>query len=531
MKMPKPIAKAKESWDKQPKSKKKGIIIIALSVLAIIVLAIVITAIINASKPGYKVLYSGLDSQETTEVHAALQDLGVSTEMNNKGEIMVPTEQYDTLLLQLAAQGYPQSAPAYDIWNNSNSMTATDTDKKTALVYQLQNRLQTTLTRLDGVKSAIVNLNIPEESNYVWQKATEKSTSTASVTLTLDRNVTLEREQVTAIKNLVAFSTPNLEPEKVSVVDAGTGRELAGVSEAGNYNTTDALKAEQMYQQQLEDNVVRLLSARYGTGNVVAVARVTLDFDKMMEERKQLLQLENGDDATTHREQHYSINGTIPGANGLVGEENNTDIPSYPMDQDPNANGGVTNFSSSEDIDYGYVLTQIEKGEAEIESATISVMVNDNNLDNATRTELIDQVSKSTNIDPANISLASMNLPADNVPEEPTDVAQGFFEQYWLYLVIAGGILLLIIAAVIVIIIFTKRRARRLATQAQAELEEQQRSMEEEMDAYRRQLEATAKAGAQSKDTVIVDEVRGFAKDNPEITASLIRSWLKEDDK
>ena len=51
------------------------------------------------------------------------------------------------------------------------------------------------------------------------------------------------------------------------------------------------------------------------------------------------------------------------------------------------------------------------------------------------------------------------------------------------------------------------------------------------MDAYRRQLEATAKAGAQSKDTVIVDEVRGFAKDNPEITASLIRSWLKEDDK
>ena len=64
MKMPKPIAKAKDKWDQQPKSKKKGIIIIALSVLAIIVLAIVITAIINASKPGYKVLYSGLDPKK-----------------------------------------------------------------------------------------------------------------------------------------------------------------------------------------------------------------------------------------------------------------------------------------------------------------------------------------------------------------------------------------------------------------------------------------------------------------------------------
>ncbi len=530
MKMPKPIAKAKDKWDQQPKSKKKGIIIIALSVLAIIVLAIVITAIINASKPGYKVLYSGLDPQETTEVHAALQEMGVSTEMNNKGEIMVPTEQYDNLLLQLAAKGYPQSAPTYDIWTNSNSMTATDTDKKTALVYQLQNRLQTTLMRLDGVKSAIVNLNIPEESNYVWQKATEDSTATASVTLTLEKNVTLEREQVTAIKNLVAFSTPNLDPEKVSVIDAGTGRELSGVSEPGNYDTSDALKAEQTYQQTLEENVVRLLSARYGAENVVAVARVTLDFDKLKEETKELTRPADGQNAVTEQGGKYSITGTIPGAQGIVGEEDNTDIPSYPMDQDPLQDGGVTNYEWNQKIDYGYILTQTEKAAPYVESATISVMVNDNNLDNATRTELIDQISKSTSIDPANISLASMNLPAEE-PENPDDGGQSFLEQYWLYLVIAGGILLLIIVAVIVIIIFTKRRARRLAAQAQAELEEQQRSMEEELEAYRRQLEATAKAGAQSKDTVIVDEVRGFAAENPEITASLIRSWLKEDDK
>ena len=57
-------------------------------------------------------------------------------------------------------------------------------------------------------------MNIPEESNYVWQKATEDSTATASVTLTLEKNVTLEREQVTAIKNLVAFSTTNYDPER-----------------------------------------------------------------------------------------------------------------------------------------------------------------------------------------------------------------------------------------------------------------------------------------------------------------------------
>ena len=58
------------------------------------------------------------------------------------------------------------------------------------------------------------------------------------------------------------------------MIDAGTGRELSHIiAEPGSYDTSDALKAEQTYQQTLEENVVRLLSARYGAENVVAVAR------------------------------------------------------------------------------------------------------------------------------------------------------------------------------------------------------------------------------------------------------------------
>lgn len=532
MNIPKPIANVKEKWDKQPKGRKKGIIIASLSVLGAIALAIIISVSVNASKPGYKVLYSGLTAQETTEVHSALEDMGVTTQMNSKGEIMVPSEQYDNLLLKLAAQGYPQSAPTYDVWSSSNSLTATDSDKQTALLYQLQNRLQTTLVRINGVKSAVVTLNVPEESVYVWDKANKDSSSTASVTLTLDKNVTLSPEQVSAIKNLVSFSVPRLSADKVSVIDAGTGRELSGDStDTSTYSATNALEVERAYAKQLEDGVVRLLTARYGTNNVVAVANVKLDFDKMMEERKNYVPLdeETGQGAITHVEQNYTVNGAQNGpAGGITGEEDNTDIPSYPMDQDPNGDGGVTNYTGKKDIDYGYILTQVEKGNADVESASISVMINDNNLD-LVRDELIDQISKSTNIDAANISVASMNLPTPEEPE-PEPEQPSFFEQYWLYLVIAGGALLLIIIGVVVLLILLRRRSRRLAAKAQAELEEQQRSMEEELEAYRRQLEAAAKAGAESKDAVIVDEVRSFAKENPEIAASLIRNWLKEDD-
>lgn len=534
MAMPKPIAKAKESWDKQPKNRKRGILIAALSVLAIILIAIIITVSINASKPGYKVLYTGLNAQETTEVHTALQDMGVTTQMNSKGEIMVPSEQYDMLLLRLAAQGYPQSAPVYDVWFDNNSMTATEQDKKTNLKYQLQNRLQTTLVRISGVRSAIVNLEVPEETNYVWQKATEDSNSKASVMLTLDRNVELDREQVTAIKNLVAFSVSNLSPDKVVVVDAGTGRELAGTAEGISYNTSDALKAEQMYQQMLEDQVVRLLSARYGSNRVVAVARVTLDFDSMMQERNEKLGIgENGETPPIiHRQQYYGVNGLISAAEGLVGEENNTDIPSYPIDQGPNEEGGTTQFGSTEKFDWGYIRTQIQKGEADVTSASISVMVDDNNLD-LTRNELIDLISNSTNIEPENISVASMNLPIIDPEPEPEPEESWLWQmvqQYWIYLVIAGAGLLLLIGVGIFLLVFLKKRSKKKAAQAQAELDAQKESMAQELEDYRRKLEETAKAGAESPDTIIVDEVRNFAKENPEITASLIRGWLKEDE-
>ena len=56
MNIPKPIANVKEKWDKQPKGRKKGIIIASLSVLGAIALAIIISVSVNASTPGYKVL-------------------------------------------------------------------------------------------------------------------------------------------------------------------------------------------------------------------------------------------------------------------------------------------------------------------------------------------------------------------------------------------------------------------------------------------------------------------------------------------
>ena len=49
-----------------------------------------------------------------------------------------------------------------------------------------------------------------------------------------------------------------------------------------------------------------------------------------------------------------------------------------------------------------------------------------------------------------------------------------------------------------------------------------------EIDKYKKNLEDIAKGNIDPKNEAIVEEVRDFAKTNPQVTANLIRTWLKE---
>ena len=184
------------------------------------------------------------------------------------------------------------------------------------------------------------------------------------------------------------------------------------------------------------------------------------------------------------------------------------------------------------DYEYGYILRQIERGTATVENASISVLVNSANVD-AERNNLTALVSNATGVDVANISVDDMGIEPTVEPEPEPDTTTDlwtFVRDNWLWFVIGAGILLLLIAGVIVLIIFQRRRARKMAEAARAEAEAQARDLEDEVDQYKRQLEEAARAKVDTKDVAVTDEVRNFAKQNPEITANLLRSWLKEDE-
>lgn len=54
-------------------------------------------------------------------------------------------------------------------------------------------------------------------------------------------------------------------------------------------------------------------------------------------------------------------------------------------------------------------------------------------------------------------------------------------------------------------------------------------ALQREIEEHKRQLQSEAMASSDEKENAITQEVRDFVKENPEITAALIRSMLREE--
>ncbi len=530
------IEKGKTYLEGVPKGRK---ILVAVLLVGLIAAALIGTVVLNRGQQDYVQLYSGLDQQETSEIYVALKQRGADVKLDETGEITVPSDEYDIWLLQMAAEGYPQSTLTYSVFSDNTGMTTTESEKQTWQINQLQDRIQQTLKRINGVNNAVVTITSPEASDYVWQQATSTDTATASVLLTMAEGVTLSEDQVLAIKNLVAKSVSKLDPADVTVVDATTGMELGGdATDANGITSSQNLSLEQEVQQQIQDNVERLLSARYGAKGVVAAAKVTLNYDAMMTETMTPTQTQDGNGYVTDYSEEYGINGTANSAAGIVGEENNTDIPNYAY-TNSDQTGGMTNYDRDIQYDYGYIKTQVEKGNAVLSRATISVLVDESNLDATRSQELISLISNATDIDPAYITVSAMDAAALTIPTTPqtTDTTTTTGLPIWVYIAIGVGILLLLLIIILLIARSRKRKDEETPEAAEGEDGEEDEAFDEEeeedtseIDAYKKQLEDAAKANIDLKDEALVADIRDFAKENPEITANLLRTWMREEE-
>ncbi len=524
--------KLKTVWGGLAKAAK---ILIISALIVIIVGSVGLTVFLNKkSSSDWIVLFPDMSQEESTEVYLELQNRGVDTKINSDGEIEVKRGEWDSLVFEMAELGYPQSAPSYGTFFDNLGMTMTEFEKKQTLRFELQDRLQTTLKRIDGVVGAIVTINVPEKDGYAWTESSDKAS--ASVTLTLSNSAGFTPANVSAVKKLVAYSAQKMEPEDVTVIDSTSGRELQSQEEADAVasNTVDMetkMEYTNTFKSMYEANAKEILQNIYPEG-VDAVAAVELDYDKIVEERRELLTDENGESVKSKEHVSYNTENTPVDEGGVTGEENNSDIPNYQNNAEDELNSDNTPHYDRETewIDPGYVLTQTEKEQGVVKSATISVVVTTENayLSRDERNAVIQLVKNATNINEENISVYSREsgkLPVAAGDESITSKLGLDTKKLIILLGLCGFVFLAVALIVIFMIIRSmKKKMKRQQEENDATIQGLQNTIDEN---NRKTLEEAAEEHNKAEKAAEI-EVKEFAKNNPEIAAALIRSMLKE---
>lgn len=526
------LDKVKNSWQKLKKNT-KIIIISAASVL--LVGAVILTVMLNASsKNDYIVLFPDMTSSEATEVYLELQNMGVDTKINQNGEIEVPAEQWDELVYKLAQLGYPQSVPSYGTFFDNLSMTMTEFEKKQTLRFELQDRLQTTISRIDGVKGVIVNISVPDENSYAWSDDEEKATAT--VTLTLTDPVSFTADKVSAIKNLVAYSAQQMQPEDVKVINANSGLELLSAEELDDtqedFQSDERVYYENIIKSQLEKSAEKILEAVYGEG-VVAVANVTVDYDKISQEIKELITNEDGMGVKDNEHVEYDTNNTVD-QGGIVGEEDNTDIPNYGNLEDELSTDNSNHYERDTEWAIGYILTQKEQARGILTDASIAVVVTTQNvLSDKEKDALVALVKNATNIEEGKISVYSNQdiiIDDNDGDEEENPVPATLQDMLRPFIIIITLIVLAALLIIALVVYLITKNARRKMEEERETSQNAIRTLQNTIEETRKQslIEAAQQHSEEEQSTA--NEVKEFVRKNPEVTAAIIRAMLKEDE-
>lgn len=553
--------KLKGAWEKVKSFFKnmstKVRIILGAALAAVILLAVVL--IIWSSNQPYTTLFTGLNATEVTSILGYFQDNGITDYKLEGGDtILVRADQESVLTAQLAMAGYPKSGSLYDTYFNNVGTMSTTSERATAWLIAVEERLQAGIRQLDGIVDAQVDINLGEERRYVFENV--DTSSSASVILTLREDYTLTDQQAEAIRGIVTHAIKGMTFETVHITDQRGGTYSGGDS-LTDLNDTNALKRqlEEHYNNLIRTQVLLALSSIYGEGNVKAAVTTTVDVNRRYLDSTTYEQpegsYESGGLIGRDIEYFYITRDGLEPVGGVVGTTTNSDLPTYVGDLEQSIGDGDTAGSSRDrDNKINEYHEQTEVAACTITNVSIAVTINEN-ANNAAAVDvesLRSHVAAASGIGGENpeqyVSVLLAPFYAEPVPEAPG----GLFSPETLpYLIIAAAALLLLLVLLIVILSIRRRKRKKREEEERLALEQEQAQAPGDVasititsDMTPEEVEAAMAAAAQAAATAptggadIMDinteksmelrkSVRQFVQTNPELAAQMLKTWLR----
>jgi len=444
------------------------------TIVVILVAALALGAFALTSwltKPTYTPLFSGIDPVDASAIVEQLKADGVPYQLTAGGQtILVPEESVYQERLTAAAAGLP-STNGEGGYSLLDTMGVTSSEFQQDVTYKraIEGELAKTIMAMKGVKTASVQLAVPEESVFV----SEQKDPTASVFVETQGGATLTDQQVQAIVNLTSASVEGMKTTDVAVTDAsgavlsqiGTGAVGGAGDQAGDYET------------KVQSSVQAMLDKVVGVGNSSVVVAADLDQDAGTRVTESFSQPTTGpialsESSTTEQYGAGAAGAGGTGATGVLGPDNIA-VPNNTATAGGTAAGGAAG-------DDGYVNESATKNNAVdkttetmsvpaggVTRQTVSVALDANAAKNVNLQSINDLVTAAAGVDTARgddvqVALVDFDTSGADAAKEALAAADAAAADaaMWDTIRTVGIISAIALALIVAMIVFAKRSRR-----------------------------------------------------------------------
>ncbi|KQR44292.1 flagellar M-ring protein FliF [Frigoribacterium sp. Leaf164] len=444
------------------------------TIVVILVAALALGAFALTSwltKPTYTPLFSGIDPVDASAIVEQLKADGVPYQLTAGGQtILVPEESVYQERLTAAAAGLP-STNGEGGYSLLDTMGVTSSEFQQDVTYKraIEGELAKTIMAMKGVKTASVQLAVPEESVFV----SEQKDPTASVFVETQGGATLTDQQVQAIVNLTSASVEGMKTTDVAVTDAsgavlsqiGTGAVGGAGDQAGDYET------------KVQSSVQAMLDKVVGVGNSSVVVAADLDQDAGTRVTESFSQPTTGpialsESSTTEQYGAGAAGAGGTGATGVLGPDNIA-VPNNTATAGGTAAGGAAG-------DDGYVNESATKNNAVdkttetmsvpsggVSRQTVSVALDANAAKNVNLQSINDLVTAAAGIDAARgddvkVALVDFDTSGADAAKEALAAADAAAADaaMWSTVRTVGIVSAIALAIIVAMIVFAKRSRR-----------------------------------------------------------------------
>ncbi|WP_243289878.1 flagellar basal-body MS-ring/collar protein FliF [Bacillus sp. FJAT-47783] len=530
-KMKEILTSMKSFWDRRSRVQKGAII---GSIVA--AFAIIITISVFMMSSNMVPLYTNLSLQEAGKIKETLDARAIQSEIRDNGQtILVPEEVADSLKVELAAEGIPDSGNIdYSFFGQNAGFGMTDNEFNMMKLDATQTELANLIKGIDGIQDAKVMINLPQESVFVGEVTKEAS---ASIVLNVQPGYELDQNKVNALYHLVSKSIPNLPTNNIVIMDQNFSYfDLENENSPLNSNVVSQLQLQKEIEQEIRRDVQKLLGTMIGQDKVVV--SVTTDIDFTQENREESIVEpvdEDNNEGIAISVERITEAYTGDGANaGGISGTGNTDTVTI-QEAGGDGSGEYERIEERVNHEVNRIKKEIVESPYKIRDIGIQVMVEPPKRDDPTSLaqEQVDDIEqilstivrtsmyKGTNEEP----LTNEQIEDKIVVSVQPFSGKATFEQeaatfaipIWVYVVLGGAVI------VIMLLIFLLVRNRR----KQVEFVEGEPLQEEEQVEVRNIFEEREESI--DKTTVTRKQIEEMAKEKPDEFAKLLRTWLYED--